>query len=190
MLAVLAVILLPALRAQAPLVTAREWTVGQLGAEAVHAVRAQPKPGQPSLRDIVRQAQTLARLFGGGKTSPELQRALTLGALVPLAAIVAGLCALLSLLWLGLRWRWVYLADAIAGLAACAYAIVASRALTHVAQADLTRAQQGLPGLLHRFGLKIDAPAPLAIGLVPEIGLYVIGVLFIAMLLLPLPHQR
>ncbi|MGH9476104.1 MAG: hypothetical protein ACRD1C_07200 [Terriglobales bacterium] len=227
-LAVLALALLPALSAEAPLLGAREWTVGQLALEAVRAATAKPKPGQLSLRDIIHQAQSLQREFGGTNPSPTTQRALALAALVPLAAIVAGVCAILSLLWLvleqihprgstaegsacgfdirkkrerlpearytnasfALKWRRAYCANAIVGLAASAYAIVASRMLNAAAQAQVARAQHSLSSLLGRLGLHASAQVQIAVGVAPEIGLYVLGGLFIAMLVIPARDAR
>lgn len=184
-LAVAAMIFLPALSATAPLLGAREWTVGQLGVEAVRAVSAKPKPGQPSLRDVLHQAQALQQQFGGRSASPRTRRALALAALIPVAAIVAGLCAILSLVWLGLRWRWVYWAGAGVGVLACIYAIIAARVLNAAAAAQVARLQHSISGLLGRLGLAGHAQVQISLGVTPEIGLYVLGVLFVAMLVVP-----
>lgn len=192
-LALLAMIFLPALTAEAPLTTPRQWTIGQLATEAVHSATAPRQPGRPSLREIIHKAQQLNREFGGGPPSPRLQRTITLAALIPLAAVSAGLCALLSFLWLALRLGWLYWLDALIGLLSCAYAILASWLLTRAAQAEITRLlahlQHGLSGLLRGLSLKLPPQLQSSVGVHPEVGLYILGLLFLAMLILPHPRR-
>ncbi|MGH9466921.1 MAG: hypothetical protein ACRD1Y_06160 [Terriglobales bacterium] len=201
-IAILAALFLPALSAVAPFTHAREWTIGQLGAEAVHsfhnrhAASQKPETGRPGLHEILNRAEALQREFGGRPPSPGLRRAITLAALIPVAAVVAGICAVLSLLWLALRLRWIYLAGAIVGLLGCVYAVIASRLLTRAAQAEvahlLARAQHGLAGLLHGLGIQAQLPHQLstALGIAPEAGLFVLGLMFIAMLLMPISDAK
>ncbi|MGH9412638.1 MAG: hypothetical protein ACRD0Y_02755 [Terriglobales bacterium] len=191
-LAVLAMIFLPALTAKSPLTSPRQWTIGTLGAEAVHLATGPRQPGRPSLKEIIHKAQALNQEFGGRGASPRLRRAITLAALIPVAAVIAGLCALLSLLWLALRIGWLYWLDALIGLIACAYAIIAGWLLTRAAQSEmkhlLSRLQHGLGGLLHGLSLRLPPQLQSSVGVVPEVGLYVLGLLFVAMLILPRPR--
>lgn len=186
-------IFLPALTAEAPLTTPRQWTIGQLATEAVHIATAPRQPGRPSLREIIHKAQQLNQEFGGGPPSPRLQRAITLAALIPLAAVIAGLCALLSFLWLALRVGWLYWLDALVGLLSCAYAIIASWLLTRAAQAEIARLlahlQHGLSGLLRGLSLKLPPQLQGSVGVHAEVGLYILGLLFLAMLVLPHPQH-
>lgn len=191
----------PALRATAPLTAPAQWTIADLAAGAVHAATHRPAPaGQPdTLNDWLGQARSLWRQFHGA-ASPAGQRrmsaALALAALIPVLAIVAGLCALLSLLFvLWPRRRWL-IGAAMVGAASSAYVIAASWWLTHMVRAELTQAfavaQQRWGGLIAALagggssgGNALTAALTTSLGLEPQAGLYVLLLAFVAMLLLP-----
>lgn len=201
LLALLAMLFLPALRASAPLTTPAEWTIGQLAVELGRASSQASQPSgqrRPALRPLLQRAEDTIREFGGNgnnATRRRLETALALGALIPIAALLAGLCALLGLLFTAWPVRWAHRLAAAAGVAASAYAIGASWWLTRTAQtaadalvANLQHRLGGLLGGLNLDGLGRQTRA--AIGLWPEAGLFVLLLAFTAMLVLPPPHRR
>src|SRR5690348_8424827 len=98
-LAVVAVFAVPALRATAPLAPPARWTIASLGAGAA---RAASHGGQSSdLHRWLDDARSLWRQFHGPNPGAQhaMARALTLAALIPVLAIVAGVCAILSLIF-------------------------------------------------------------------------------------------
>ncbi|HUX67428.1 MAG TPA: hypothetical protein VMV31_08055 [Terriglobales bacterium] len=196
--AVGAVFLLPALRLTLPLVAPAQWTVAELAEEAVRATpgRAQPGGGpSPSLRALLRQAQALRRQWSpsppaGGAGADELTLGLALAALIPVMAVLAGLCALLSLLWQGWRHPRLGLFTAGVGLAATGYALGAAWWLTRALQAEVAqffaRAQHSFGGLLRGLDWKaLQAGLGGPLGVVPQAGLYVLALAFVAMLVAP-----
>ena len=191
--AVGAVFLLPALRLSLPMLAPAQWTVAELAAETVP--RAERSPGNaqaPSLRALLRQAQALRREWSPGPASNRngLTLGLALAALIPVMAILAGLCALLSLLWQAWRHPRLGLTTAAAGLAATGYAIGAAWWLTRAMRSEVAqffaRAQHSFGGLLRGLdwnALQAGLAGPL--GVVPQAGLYVLGLAFLAMLVAP-----
>lgn len=184
-IALLAVLLLPAIEVAAPLVAPQGWTIAQV---ATAAVRPQSRR---SLQDAIHRLRDLERQFGA-RPSPALQRALWIAGAIPAALLLAGAAAVLSFLWLLLGWRRALIADAVVGLAACTYALIASWWLTRVAQTAATqllgRAQQGAPGgLLSQLGVK---PLPQFAGqlaISPQAGLWVLLLALAATLIRPHP---
>ncbi|HVA65282.1 MAG TPA: hypothetical protein VNF74_16290 [Terriglobales bacterium] len=191
--AVAAVFLLPALRLAVPLLAPAQWTVAELAAETVRARSAQPaKASQPSLRSLLRQAQGLQREWSPGPASNRngLTLGLALAALIPVMAILAGLCALLSLLWQAWRHPRLALTTAAVGLAATGYAVGAAWWLTRALRIEVAqffaRAQHSFGGLLRGLdwnALQAGLAGPL--GVVPQAGLYVLALAFLAMLVAP-----
>lgn len=190
-LAVVAVFLLPALRVTVPLLPSSEWTIAGLGAQIGRSAAA-PSNGQPALRERLRQMEDVRRELAGPAARPDhgLEVALALAALIPLTALLAGLCALASLGLAPARWRRWRLTVAWTGVFSTGYAIAASEWLTHVVHAQLaqwwTRAQHGLGGLLQSLHLQTTAAQWInQVRLDPEIGLYLLCLVFLAMLLAP-----
>lgn len=174
-LAALAVFTLPALQLSAPLVPARSWTIAELAASAARASgRHRPGQGDAGLAARLRQARDLLQAVTGKRHSSGLERALGWAAAIPLAALLAGACALLSLLAVGVAWRRVQRWVAGIGLAAAAYTVGASWWLTHQAHALLAQ-WIGPSTLVGQFALQ------------PEAAAYVLVLLFAAMLLWPAP---
>lgn len=203
LLAVVVTVAVPALRATAPLIAPAQWTIADLAVEAAraaipHAASGQGTPGGPpaNLQRGLDQARALWHEFHGrsAATSPAAQRrmdaALAAAALIPVLAIVAGLCALLSLLFVWWRrGRWL-VGAAIAGAVASAYVIAASWWLTHMVRTELTQVmgtvQQRWGGLITALGgHTLTATLTSAFGLEPQAGLYVLLLAFVAMLVLP-----
>ncbi|MGH9393884.1 MAG: hypothetical protein ACRD1E_06915 [Terriglobales bacterium] len=194
-----AVFLLPALQAAAPFGASASWSVAGLGSEVVQAARPQPgSGGQSSLRGLLQQVRSLRQEFGGGseETNTALRRALALAALIPLAALLAGICALAALAATAGQRPRVVLGCAGVGLAASLYAIAASWWLTHAARLEvaraLSRAQHSLGGLLGGLAAGPDwksmsAGLSASLGVFPQAGLYVLGLAFLAVLILPAP---
>ncbi len=196
-LAVAALFALPALRLVLPMLPPAQWSVAGMAAEIMPAARSNPPapPGarQPDLRELLRQARTMQQQFGGGGDAG-LQRGFAAAALIPAAALAAGVLALLSWLWLLLGWRAVAMVNAAGGAAAALYAIGASAWLTHLARAAaaqaMARMQQNLSGIMRTLDWgKLGHELAGNIGLVPEAGLYVLLLAFLAILLAP-PAQR
>lgn len=190
-LAVVMVFAVPALRATAPLARPAQWTIASLGAGAA---RAASHRGQSSsdLHRWLDEARSLWQQFHGAKPGAQhaMTRALTLAALIPVLAIVAGICAILSLIFqLWYRPGW-FRGAAIAGLASSAYVIAASWWLTHMMRTGLAEViasfQQRWGGLIAALGgHNLTAALSTPLGLVPQAGLYVLFLAFIAMLVLP-----
>lgn len=186
-LAVCAILFLPALRASAPLLPSAQWTVAELGVEAARATRP-GTPGtdaKPSLRTVLRRAQALRQEFGDNRAaSPQLGEALVLAAAIPATAILAGLCGFLCLLFQAFgRPRWL-LGSALVGLAGTVYAIGASWWLTHAARLEVGRlmqqAQHSLGGLLGGLDWKsLQSGIATPLGLAPEAGLYLLAIAFL-----------
>lgn len=196
-----AALFMPALKGVAPVLEPAQWRVADLAAEAVHTLRpnsAPPaNPGQPRLSDILRQSRSLWQDFGGNgrRNSASLAWGLALAALIPATALLAGACACLSWIWLLGRWRRAFAIGAAVGLAAAAYAVVASWWLTRLLHSEqarlLTRLQHSLQGLLGaRIAHGVQAGLAGPVGLTSEAGLYVLLLSFLAMLMWPLdaPH--
>ncbi|HEY8056826.1 MAG TPA: hypothetical protein VIE13_13045 [Terriglobales bacterium] len=179
--AVAATLVLPAVEARAPMVKAQSWTIGQIG-EAV----VRPKQ-RKSLQDAIRRVREAERQIGA---SPGMKRAAWVGGAIPAALLVAGAAAVLSWVWLLLGWRRALAANAIVGVVACGYALIASWWLTREVQTAaaqvLQQAQQGpLGGFLHQLGVK---PLPQWAGqfaLAPQAGVWVLLLAFLALLAIP-----
>lgn len=191
-LAVAMVFAVPALRATAPLTRPVQWTVAELATTTVRAATRGSPGSSPDLRRWLDEARTLWRQFHG--SSPSSQRgmawALAAAALIPVLAIVAGLCALLSLIFqLWARRLWLRGA-AIAGVFSSAYVIGASCWLTHMVRSGLAEV---IAAFQHRWGGLIAAldgntltsALSTPLGLLPQAGLYVLLLAFVAILLLP-----
>lgn len=186
--AVLAVLLLPAMEATAPLVAPQGWTIAQV---ATAAVRPQSRR---SLQDAIRRVRDLEGQFGA-RPSPAQQRALWIAGAIPAALLLAGGAALLSFPWLLLGWRRALIANAAVGGAGCGYSLIAARWLTRVVQTTaaqlLGRAQQGaLSGVLSQLGVK---PLPQFAGqfaVSAQAGLWVLLLAFLAMLVWPGTNDR
>ncbi|HEY7837909.1 MAG TPA: hypothetical protein VIC54_04875 [Terriglobales bacterium] len=190
----------PALRATAPLTAPAQWTIADLAAGAVRAATRRPAPaGQPdTLNHWLGQARSLWRQFHNTASAGAQRRmsvALALAAMIPVLAIVAGVCAVLSLIFvLWRRRRWL-MGTALVGAASSAYVITASWWVTHLARTELTQAlaavQQRWGGLIAALaggssgGHALTAALPASLGLEPQAGLYVLLLAFLAMLLLP-----
>lgn len=194
LLAVAAVAMLPALQARVPFAPPAEWTIGQLGMELVRQTSQGTGDNnqRPNFREMLRQARQWQQEFGG-RTSSRQQRGvetgLALAGLIPVAALVAGLAAILCLLLAVARLRKLEIAAAIAGVGASAYAVGASLWLTRVAQAaaraGVSSAESKLGqifGGLHLPGL---AAAVEQLGVRPEAGLYVVLLALLAVLVIP-----
>src|SRR6185437_10178252 len=181
LVATLALIALPALDFSAPLVASSSWSVAQLATGSANR----------DFQKVVRQGKALRDEFGGSaKPDSGLNRALLLVALTPAMALVAGLAALLSWLWMAWGKARVYTINALIGLAATAYVVGASWWLTHaareaVAQA-LAKAQGQFGGLLGHVDWKsFQSGLAATLGLTPGPGLYVLFLVFLAMLAWP-----
>src|SRR6185437_517374 len=183
LVAVAATLVLPAVEARAPVVEAQSWTIGQIGAAVVR-----PKQ-RNSLQDAIRRVREAERQIGA-QPSAGMKRAAWVGGAIPAALLVAGAAAVLSWVWLLLGWRRALAADAIVGVAACGYALIASWWLTREVQTAaaqvLQQAQQGpLGGFLHQLGVK---PLPQWAGqfaLAPQAGVWVLLLAFLALLAIP-----
>ncbi len=194
--AVAALFLLPALRLALPLLPSAEWTAAEVGFEVVHGAQAgaPARPGgaaQPDLPSMLRQARDLQRQLGGGGSAP-MNKGFAAAALIPAAALAAGLFALLSWLWLLLGWRPAAMVNAALGAAASLYAIVASAWLTDLARSAaaqaMARMQQNLSGIMRTLDWsKLGRQLAGNIGLVPQAGLYVLLFAFLAILIAPPP---
>ncbi|MGH9482658.1 MAG: hypothetical protein ACRD1L_11275 [Terriglobales bacterium] len=193
-LALAAVLFLPALQVSAPLLEPVQWSVADLGMQAVRAAHAQPgsNPQSPSLSTMLRQARGLWQQFGGHAAGGgrNLGLALALAALIPAMALAAGLCALLSWAWLAVRWRRAYAINAGVGLAAGAYSSVASWWLTRLLHGEevrlLARAQHSLGDLLGaQLARGVHAALAAPFGLTPQAGLFVLLLAFAVMLIWP-----
>lgn len=190
--ALAAALWLPALRVSAPVVGTADWTVAQLGAEAARAAHppAEAQDSRPSLRSLLRQVESLRQEFGGrGQNARGLDWALALAGLIPVMALLAGLCALLALVWQGWRHPRLGQGTAVIGLLAAAYAIGASWLLTRTLQAEVAglfeRAQHSLGGLLRGLDLHSLQAGLGPLGVEPQAGLYVMELAFLAILLWP-----
>lgn len=194
LLAVAAVFALPALQATVPFAPSAEWTIGQLGLELVRPI-ANASSGntqKPDYREMLRQARQLQQELGG-RISPPQQRgmttALALAGLIPVAALVAGLAAILCLLLALARLRKLEIAAALTGVVASAYAVAASLWLTHAAQAaaraGVASAESKLGRLLGGLHLPALATAVQRLGIRPEAGLYVLLLALLAAVALP-----
>jgi len=204
-LAVVVAATVPALRAVAPLTAPAQWTIADLAAGAVraaihHSANDGENGGQPeTLNHWLGQARSLWRQFHNTASAGAQRRmsvALALAAMIPVLAIVAGVCAVLSLIFvLWRRRRWL-MGTALVGAASSAYVITASWWVTHLARSELTQAlaavQQRWGGLIAALagggnsgGHALTAALPAALGLEPQAGLYVLLLAFLAMLLLP-----
>lgn len=175
-LAALTAFTLPALQLTVPLVPAHSWTIFQLAASAAQLARHRqtPQPGDVNLGSTLQQARRLLQSVTHKQGAAGLKRALALAAAIPAAALLAGVCALLSLLAVGLARAWIERWIAAIGLAAAAYAVGASWWLTHQVHVLLTP-WLGLSALVSGFALE------------PEAAPYVLILLFAAMLLWPAP---
>jgi hypothetical protein len=197
--AVAALFFLPALRLVLPLLPPAQWTVAGMAGDALHL--AHPgEPGQPAranppdLATLLRQAQAMQRQFGGN-ANPKLKAGFAAAALIPPAALLAGLFALLSWAWLLLGWRVAGLINALCGAAATLYAIAASAWMTALARAAATQAmanmQRNLSGIMRTLDwAKLGRQLTGNIGLVSQPGLYVLLLAFVAILLVPPPGKR
>ncbi|MGH9519014.1 MAG: hypothetical protein ACRD2D_05165, partial [Terriglobales bacterium] len=133
---------------------------------------------------------------GGGAPSRQrssVEIALALAALIPVAALLAGLGAILTLLFTIVRWRKLQLAAAILGIATSGYAIAASLWLTRAAQAaarsGLASAATKLGHLLGGLHLPSLEAAVTQLGVQPEVGLYVVLLSLIAVLFIPMARR-
>jgi hypothetical protein len=196
--ALAALFLLPALRLALPMLPAAQWTVAGLAAAAVQNAHAPgqglpPSTGQPDLGTLLRQARGMEQQFGG-RSNAKLDAGFAAAALIPLAALLAGVLALLSWLWLLLGWRLAGLINAVCGAAATLYAIVASARMTALARSAAADAiahmQSNLSGIMRTLDwAKLGHQLSGSIGLVPQPGLYVLLLAFAAMVAVP-PAQR
>lgn len=197
-LAVVAVLLLPALQGTLPFTPPAEWTIAQLGAELVHPGSTGTNTGaqHQDFRELLHQARQLQQELGGGAPSRQrrsVEIALALAALIPVAALLAGLGAILSLLFTIVRWRKLQVAAAILGIVTSAYAIAASLWLTRAAHAaarsGLASAETKLGRLLGGLHLPSLEPAIEKLGVWPEAGLSVVLLALIAVLVIPPPRK-
>lgn len=198
-LALIAIFFLPALRASAPMAVPQQWTVAGLSADAFHSAFNRQDQNSPSLSSILRQAKRLRSEVGRARpVSGKWKLALVLAGLIPLAAVLAGICGGLSFLFALARWRRALQVVAVVGLTASLYAIGASWWMTRAARSDL---QQLLAGVQQHYGAVLAAilgSRGLAqlehgflqpLGLLPQAGLFVLALAFVAMLLLPTPQS-
>ena len=186
------VLALPALQLRAPLLASRQWSVADLGREAVGWAPAHPSSHRPELKDILHQAQKLQHQFGGTSRTAgrRLDWALALAALIPVAALLGGICALACLALALLRsWRWLRLPAAV-GLVSTCYSALAAVWMTHVARTQAEsaagRAAAQLGSLLGHLNLSATVNSlTQQFALQPSIGLYLLILLFAAMVLWP-----
>ncbi|HET9785212.1 MAG TPA: hypothetical protein VFP94_09695 [Terriglobales bacterium] len=181
--ALLAVLLLPAIEATAPLAAPQGWTIAQV---ATAAVRPQSRH---SLQDAIHRVRDLEPQFNL-RPSPAQRRALWIAGAIPVALLLAGAAALLSFLWLLLGWRRALIANAALGCAACVYSLIAAWWLTRVVQTAaaqlLESAQQGpLGGVLSQLGVKPLPQFAAQFALSPQAALWVLLLAFLAMLVWP-----
>lgn len=188
-------LLAPALSFSAPGLAA-QWTTVEL-ATAVVPARAQPNAGagakQPSAAEVLRDIGTLRRQWASwsGQSQASLPWSYRMVVAVPIALLLAGLCALLLLLAIAARWRAVIAPTAAVGLIASGYAIVAAALLTRSLHREIIaaalRAQRQAPLLpLFHLGTRLGA----AIHVRAEAGAYLMLAAFAALLLLPATGAR
>lgn len=182
LLATLALFALPAIEFSAPLVQASSWSVAQLGISLAQ--------GHSKFADTLHHAESLRQQFGGPSAGSGMHWPLVMGALIPISALVAGLATLLSWLWTAWAKPGVYYINAIVGLAASAYAIGASWWLTHAARLEVARglakAQANFGGALGKIDWKgLTSGLTGQVGVTPDVGLYVLFLIFLAMLVWP-----
>ena len=195
-----AVFLLPALQASAPFSPVQRWSVAELAGEIAQAATAGPgrqdQSSATNLRQLLRHARELQQWLPAEsqQNRAALDRALLLALPIPFAVLLAGIAALLSVAATALERRWPLRACAAAGLAASLYAMAASWWMTRTARRAvgqaLAQAQHSFGGL--PLGLdwnRLQAGLTRPLGLVPQAGLLVLALAFLAMLAAPAPAR-
>ena len=194
--AVAAVFFLPALEASAPFSPAQSWSIAGLAGEITQAASTRAGNGAgdspTSLRGLLQQARALRQQWPGGSPQGKaaLDHAIELALLIPIAALLAGICALLSFLATALGRKLLLHASAILGLLGSLYAIAASWWLTRTARnavdQALSRAQHSFGGILNGLDWKrLQSGLTSPLGLAPQVGLFVLALAFLAVLIAP-----